>query len=143
MTPRPIWPPLGAEPQLPTAVTGRRSGRQTETGQTGRHNVWCKSRRAPARPARNRQTSGYDVIVLGGAHRASTARELADGGLRVALAEHQLVGGECSDYACIPSNWPFAAEWAAGGEQNICYRMEPALAEISRAIGQHSAQPAE
>ena len=31
------------------------------------------------------------------------AGELADGGLRVALVERELVGGECSYWACIPS----------------------------------------
>ena len=34
------------------------------------------------------------------------------------------------------SNWPFAAEWAAGGEENSYYRMEPALAEIWRRVTQ-------
>ena len=31
------------------------------------------------------------------------AGELADGGLRVAVVERELVGGECSYWACIPS----------------------------------------
>src|SRR4051812_23515967 len=45
-----------------------------------------------------------DVVVIGAGPAGETvAGRCADGGLRVAIVERELVGGECSYWGCIPS----------------------------------------
>jgi dihydrolipoamide dehydrogenase len=46
----------------------------------------------------------YDAIILGAGPAGEViAGRLADGGWKVAIVEKDLVGGECSYYACMPS----------------------------------------
>ena len=46
----------------------------------------------------------FDAIVLGAGPAGEVcAGRLADGGMKVAIVERHLIGGECSYYACMPS----------------------------------------
>ena len=82
----------------------------------------------------------YDAIVIGAGPAGEVAAgRLADDGLTVAIVEPELVGGECSYYACMPSKAllrpgellaevrrvPGAAE-AVTGELDVPRRLWPA-----------------
>jgi len=68
----------------------------------------------------------FDAVVIGTGPAGEVAvSRLAEQGLRVALAERELIGGECAYWACIPSKTLLRTPEARAGARRAAGVDEP------------------
>src|SRR5439155_8004680 len=94
--------------------------------------------RDPARPARARRvrpcsrsdgmSERYDAVILGAGPAGEVAvNTLLKAGARIALLEQELIGGECSNWGCIPSKTLLRPTELKGKSMRAAGIMTPAL----------------
>ena len=74
----------------------------------------------------------YDLIVIGSGPVGETvSMRVAAAGMKVAIVEHQLVGGDCHYYACMPSK----ALLRSGNALRSAQHVDGALQAVTGTIG--------
>lgn len=78
-------------------------------------------------------TEEYDLIVLGGgAVGENVADRAVQGGLTAVIVEGELVGGECSYWACMPSKALLRSPQALRAARHVAGSAEAAVGELDR-----------
>ncbi len=76
----------------------------------------------------------YDAVVIGaGPGGSGAAGRLADAGLKVAMVEFELVGGECPFWACIPSKALLRPVEAVGSSRHVA-GVEASVASVEEVL---------
>jgi pyruvate/2-oxoglutarate dehydrogenase complex dihydrolipoamide dehydrogenase (E3) component len=87
----------------------------------------------------------YDVVIIGaGPVGENVADRVVAGGLSAAIVERELVGGECSYWACMPTKALLrsGAVLRAARRSGVTGTLDPAAVLRRRAVASDCTQPA-